>query len=764
MAEELNQAISEFEPKKKDIEDMLINKLINYVRNGSLSVEKNAVNTCYDIIYSFTTRLGKYLLNYHNEKIKEIVNECYEKIKDFKDLVFIDSFISYTERLNYLFYYMSRIFLYISSNYLMGTIDDNSRLYDQDDISEFSMDIYKEFFFNKLIDKLYNILNEFLIKEERNGKTEYRQRIQKVMKIISNMDIIKPKIIKLNENNSFGWEEKIKDINNPLIYQRRWFELYKKMTGEYLHEKYKNDIEKYSIQEYLNIEIKFINEEIERQNNYINKIFHEDLNDKLFFYLINFFYIKKKKEIMTMIKKKNISDINLVFQLSKFHPNGIKLFEDEIVRYLIYRFSLLNKDYKLAIKFEKLIPALIELIKEIDKFILLYFDKDSIESIKEKIRLNLTNIMKDKRIFAYSLSDYIDYCMTELFKDKSQEEIEQILNDIIFIFNIINIKLIFKDEFEMKLSQRLLNNLSISLEYEKLFISKLKNIIGATYTSEMISMINDYEESKKYINEYKISLNNKGNTSGIDFNATVIYFNSWDSKRSYILKIEIPKFLQFYMDDFENYYLNKYNSVPRKLNWLLGLSRLNIEYLYLKNKNISISSLPQLLILLCLEKHNKLSLEKIAEILKCDMKIIIDEVKRLIYNPNFNPNKEINKGVILPNKNEMDNTTEISINKDFNISQEIFITLYEYKRTYKITSREKKEIIERYHNNAIQATITRIMKSRIGKQVTELWIINEVMKEIDLFKAQEGEIKKGIQRLVEFNIIRKVGNLFEYNP
>ena len=111
------------------------------------------------------------------------------------------------------------------------------------------------------------------------------------------MDIIKPKIIKLNENNSFGWEEKIKDINNPLIYQRRWFELYKKMTGEYLHEKYKNDIEKYSIQEYLNIEIKFINEEIERQNNYINKIFHEDLNDKLFFYLINFFYKKKKKKL-----------------------------------------------------------------------------------------------------------------------------------------------------------------------------------------------------------------------------------------------------------------------------------------------------------------------------------------------------------------------------------------------------------------------------------------------------------------------------------
>ena len=226
MAEDFNQVVLEFEPKKKDIEDMLINKLINYVRNGELPQENNnALNTCYDIIYSFTTRLGKYLLKYHNEKIKEIVNECYEKIKDFKVLVFIDSFISYSERLNYLFYYMSKIFLNISSNYLMGTNDDNIRLYNQDDISEFSMDIYQKFFFNKLQEKLYNILNEFLIKEERNGKKEYKTKIQRIMKIISDMDIIKPKINKIND---CIWEEKNKNYENPLIHQKNGLNYIKK--------------------------------------------------------------------------------------------------------------------------------------------------------------------------------------------------------------------------------------------------------------------------------------------------------------------------------------------------------------------------------------------------------------------------------------------------------------------------------------------------------------------------------------------------------
>ena len=94
------------------------------------------------------------------------------------------------------------------------------------------------------------------------------------------------------------------------------------------------------------------------------------------------------------------------------------------------------------------------------------------------------------------------------------------------------------------------------------------------------------------------------------------------------IKLEIPKFLKFCLDDFNNYYINKYNS--RKLIWFLGISRLNIEYLYLKNKNISTSTLPQLLILLCLEKHNKLSLEKIAGLLKCDVRLIMFNAKGLI--------------------------------------------------------------------------------------------------------------------------------------
>ena len=269
MLDNSSDIIFEFESKKNEIEDILIKELINYVMNGTLPEKNNiARDTCYNIIQNFTNKgIGDHLLKYHNEKIKEIINECYEKIKDLNELIFIDSFILYTERLNYLFYEMSQLFLYLSINYLQK-IDDkiNARKYEQDDVSEFSINLYKEYFFDKLQDKLFNILNEILIKEERNGNMEYKQKTQEIMIIINYMDITKPKIIKINDN-YFGWKE-----NNPSSYKERWYNNYKDATIKYVKEKAEKDKKLFSEVEYINNELKFIKEEKERQNSYISPI------------------------------------------------------------------------------------------------------------------------------------------------------------------------------------------------------------------------------------------------------------------------------------------------------------------------------------------------------------------------------------------------------------------------------------------------------------------------------------------------------------
>ena len=108
--------------------------------------------------------------------------------------------------------------------------------------------------------------------------------------------------------------------------------------------------------------------------------------------------------------------------------------------------------------------------------------------------------------------------------------------------------------------------------------------------------------------------------------------------------MKIPKFLRTCIDDFEAFYLR---NNEKKLIWCLGLSKLEIKYLCFPNKNVSVSTLPQFLTLLLLEKYNSLSIQKISELLECNIKILLADIPGLVYNPNFNPKGEKDKGLLL---------------------------------------------------------------------------------------------------------------------
>jgi len=133
------------------------------------------------------------------------------------------------------------------------------------------------------------------------------------MKIISNMDIIKPKIIKTN---NCIWEEKNQNLGNQLIYQQKWFEFYQKEIIKFVKEKYENDIEKYSYKEYFYIEIKYINEEIKRQNNYLTEKFHNKLN-KIFYDLLIRDYMRNQKEVKRLFEDEKTEMLKMLYEILK---------------------------------------------------------------------------------------------------------------------------------------------------------------------------------------------------------------------------------------------------------------------------------------------------------------------------------------------------------------------------------------------------------------------------------------------------------------
>jgi len=768
--ENKTRPLEEFEKSKKEMENIMINSLLLYVKDGTIPKGNNSTHmTCYNTIYNFTdSGYGDELLNFHNSKIREAADGCYERIKNLSGFDFIDSFIDCNNKLNSLIFSMSRIFLYTSNNHLKGTDDkNNNRKYQQDDVSEFSMEIYKENFFNKLKNKIFSSLNEILIRDERNGNNEFRIKLISIMKTLQCMDYNKPRIFKISET-SKNWQEEEKDTAKiKLDYQGEWFKYFESETIKYIRNKAERDIKNNSAPEYVKCELKYLDEEDERLDSYVYGGYHARIKE------INYEYLIKNNAqqivdmdtgINNMFKTKKKDELNEVYQLFSFYPECLKLIQSSFRAYIRERLLALYNDKEFSKDPKKFVPALIDLKKEMDEIVVLCFANDNDFQDQENKEFS---VLMSKDHYPKQLANYADFCMRNGFKGKSEEEIEGTLNDIISIFKNINSKLVFQSETEKKMSDRLIKGLSINMNAEKMLISKLKQENGVTYVSKMNEMISDLEKNKAEYEGYKLSKSH-GAPGGIKFNIQVISQSAWDINKSNMEKIEVPLFLQNCIDDFQSFYLGRHQQT--KLIWCLSLSRIEIQYLYLQNKNISTSTLPQFLALYYLEQKGNLKLETIATLLGCSVKKVIYDIRGLIFNPSFNPKGTTDKGVILSNIDEKTKefkpSTEISINRKFSVNRQKFNTLpLPQKKTadeIKASEMEEAQIIKKYQDNILQATVTRIMKSRIGQETSHVWLVGEASKQVDLFKAQPQQIKENIEKLIEKNIIKRKGASYEY--
>ena len=768
--ENKTRPLEEFEKSKKEMENIMINSLLLYVKDGTIPKGNNSTHmTCYNTIYNFTdSGYGDELLNFHNSKIEEAANGCYERIKNLSGFDFIDSFIDCNNKLNSLIFSMSRIFLYISNNHLKGSEDKNNvRKYQEDNVSEFSMKIYKENFFNKLKNKIFSSLNEILIRDERNGNNEFRIKLISIMKTLQCMDYSKPRIFKISET-SKNWKEEEKDTAKiKLTYQDEWFKYFESETIKYIRNKAERDIKNNSAPEYVKCELKYLDEEDERLDSYVYGGYHARIKE------INYEYLIKNNAqqivdmdtgINNMFKTKKKDELNEVYQLFSFYPECLKLIQSSFRAYIRERLLALYNDKEFSKDPKKFVPALIDLKKEMDEIVVLCFANDNDFQDQENKEFS---VLMSKDHYPKQLANYADFCMRNGFKGKSEEEIEGTLNDIISIFKNINSKLVFQSETEKKMSDRLIKGLSINMNAEKMLISKLKQENGVTYVSKMNEMISDLEKNKAEYEGYKLSKSH-GAPGGIKFNIQVISQSAWDINKSNMEKIEVPLFLQNCIDDFQSFYLGRHQQT--KLIWCLSLSRIEIQYLYLQNKNISTSTLPQFLALYYLEQKGNLKLETIATLLGCSVKKVIYDIRGLIFNPSFNPKGTTDKGVILSNIDEKTKefkpSTEISINRKFSVNRQKFNTLpLPQKKTadeIKASEMEEAQIIKKYQDNILQATVTRIMKSRIGQETSHVWLVGEASKQVDLFKAQPQQIKENIEKLIEKNIIKRKGASYEY--
>ena len=752
MNKESKEKYKDFKVVKAEVKNEMIDNIHEYLKNGTFPNKKpNAYMTAYTAVQTHADLGDKecaMLLEYHNGVIRDYIQDCLNDLSKETNVNLIDAFIKHTEHITFLSYWMNRIFCYLDRFYTKAKCKIT--------LAKNALTLYTENFFNQFRNNIFIEVNK-LIREDRQGIREYRPKIKIVMRIIKDLDYEFPKLIK--ENNKISWiQEKENSKGTEIAIQNDWYENY--FLGDTLkfsRDKGKADVQTLSAPEYIVSQLKYLDEEYERQREFINEKFHNKINDINYQNLIGD-HMKEIASMDTGIKKmletKNDVQLTNLYKLFKLYPASLVEITEEFQPYIKSRGNTLYENKELSKDPKKFIPELISLKKEMDKLVLECFENNNtFQDVKNKA----FSLFMKKDVYAKQLSNYADFCMRNGFKGKSQEEIDHTLNDIIDLFKCLNSKLVFQNESNKKMSERLIKKLSLSTLSERLFITKLKQEAGVTYVSKMQEMMNDLEKNKNETESYK-SMPHKGAPNGIKLDITVISQSAWEVSKKNMEKIEMPKFLKTCLDDFDTFYIKKHQG--QKLLWCLGLSKVEITYLYLRNKNISVSTLPQLLSLLLLEKHGKLSLVSIAQHCGCQTSTIITDIQGLVYNPTFNPQGQPDKGLIVGTfSKEFKETDEISINKNFTCSrmkiQTIPLPQKKSATEQKQAELEEAQIIKRYQDNILQATLTRIMKSRIGQETSHVWLVNEAAKQIDLFKAQPQQIKENIEKLIEKNVIKR---------
>ena len=267
--------IKDIKVAKKELDKEMIKGLLEYVRNGVFpNNSPNSYMNAYTIVHSMADQgdeQSSELFKYHNDTIQGFVDDCYKIISKESSNQLIDKFISVTENINFLIYWMNRIFTYLDRFY--------TKAKSKQTLCQNAMNSYKEHLFDKIQNNIYIEVNK-LIKEDRNCNIESRPKIKTILKILYDIDLSSPKIIR--EKNKISWVQDTQGNENKkeTPYQDKWFEEYfKTETIKFAKGKAKADIHNMSAPEYIISQLKYLDEEEIRQREYINPKYIEKINE-----------------------------------------------------------------------------------------------------------------------------------------------------------------------------------------------------------------------------------------------------------------------------------------------------------------------------------------------------------------------------------------------------------------------------------------------------------------------------------------------------
>lgn len=339
---------------------------------------------------------------------------------------------------------------------------------------------------------------------------------------------------------------------------------------------------------------------------------------------------------------------------------------------------------------------------------------------------------------AQFLSLYIDEMLRHGMKGMSEEEIENRLNKVVLLFRLLQDKDVFESFYKNHLQKRLLGGRSMSDEWERAMISKLKSECGYQFTSKLEGMFQDMRMSKTVMAEYRRETDFP---NSIVLDVTVLTTGFWPAQPH--TPCNLPMDLDACCKHFAASYLRRRQG--RRLTWQTNRGTADVRAIFGGGKTrreLTVSTY-QMVILLLFNASDKMTYAQISTATG----IPDAELRRHLISlttPRHRILVKARKG------KDIDSDDTFEFNEAFTSKLlKVKVPLVSSRTTASAPAPAKVPVaVEEDRRHAIEAAIVRIMKAR--RTLEHNLLIGEVTRQlVSRFQPSPAHIKKRIESLIE---------------
>ncbi|DBA04843.1 TPA: hypothetical protein N0F65_004480 [Lagenidium giganteum] len=336
------------------------------------------------------------------------------------------------------------------------------------------------------------------------------------------------------------------------------------------------------------------------------------------------------------------------------------------------------------------------------------------------------------------MSTFCDRILKTGGEKLSDEQVEEYLEKVVFVFSYLTDKDLFAEIYRNQLAKRLLNQRSASADAEVLMIGKLKLRCGAQFTGKMEGMMNDLAIGSDHHQEFEAFLkkqrsNDPNSVSNMEFSVQVLTTGYWPSYK--VLEVTMPPQMVRCMNMFKVYYDSK--TSHRRLQWIHSLGNATVRANFPKKKwyDLQVTTLQAVALMVLNDHEGAMTFEALRE----SLNLSVDVVKRILHSLSCGKYKILNK---TPVGKTISTSDTFEVNQTFSSPmRKLRIPMASLEESH------SQKHVEEDRSIAIEAAIVRIMKAR--KTLQHQQLISEVLSQLAFFKPNLKVIKRRIEALID---------------